>query len=161
MIWTLSTFATPFLIRSRILPGVAMTTCTDGWENKHERLQQKTGKGFLRLAILPVSSRRMMSSRRFVPPVVAMTLTPPRCLAIWMEIWLTCRANSRVGTKTSARTKMKKHGEWGDDTNTPASRVGTGIPGLQMHTGRAIVPFSQLSLCLIHCQTLKSQNSSF
>ncbi|TNN44450.1 hypothetical protein EYF80_045338 [Liparis tanakae] len=45
---------------------------------------------------LPVSSRRMMSSRRLVPPVVAMTLTPPRCLLIWMEIWLTCRASSRV-----------------------------------------------------------------
>lgn len=29
IIWTLSTFATPFFIKSRILPGVAMTTCTD------------------------------------------------------------------------------------------------------------------------------------
>lgn len=29
IIWTLSTFATPFLIKSSILPGVAMTTCTD------------------------------------------------------------------------------------------------------------------------------------
>lgn len=29
IIWTLSTLATPFFIKSRILPGVAMTTCTD------------------------------------------------------------------------------------------------------------------------------------
>lgn len=28
IIWALSTFATPFLIRSSILPGVAITTCT-------------------------------------------------------------------------------------------------------------------------------------
>lgn len=51
---------------------------------------------------LPVSSRRIMSSRRLVPPVVAMTLTPPRCLLIWMQIWLTCSASSRVGTMTMA-----------------------------------------------------------
>lgn len=56
---------------------------------------------------LPVSSRRMISSRRLVPPVVAMTLTPPRCLLIWILIWLTCRANSRVGTITMAAGKQK------------------------------------------------------
>lgn len=51
---------------------------------------------------VPVSSRRMMSSLKLVPPVVAMTLTPPRCLATWMLIWLTCKANSLVGTITMA-----------------------------------------------------------
>ena len=35
IIWTLSTFATPFFIKSRILPGVAMTTCTDV-ENRNQ-----------------------------------------------------------------------------------------------------------------------------
>lgn len=41
MIWTLSTFATPFLIRSRIRPGVAMTTCTEGRNREHECTQWK------------------------------------------------------------------------------------------------------------------------
>lgn len=53
----------------------------------------------------PVSSRRMMSSFRLVPPVVAMTFTPPMCLLMLIQIWLTCRANSRVGTITMARER--------------------------------------------------------
>lgn len=36
IIWTWSTFATPFLMRSRILPGVAITTCTAKTQ-KHTR----------------------------------------------------------------------------------------------------------------------------
>lgn len=51
---------------------------------------------------LPVSSSLMMSSRRLVPPVVAITFTPPMCLLTWMQIWLTCRASSLVGTMTKA-----------------------------------------------------------
>lgn len=43
-----------------------------------------------------------MSSRRLVPPVVAITFTPPMCLLTWMQIWLICRASSLVGTMTSA-----------------------------------------------------------
>ena len=42
--------------------------------------------------------RRMMSSRRLVPPVVTMTSTP-RCLPSSLQTWLVCRASSRVGTK--------------------------------------------------------------
>lgn len=52
---------------------------------------------------LPISSRRMMSSLRLVPPVVAMTFTPPICLLMSIHIWLICRANSRVGTITMAK----------------------------------------------------------
>ena len=59
---------------------------------------------------LPVSSRRMMSSLKLVPPVVAMTLTPPRCLLSWMLIWLICRANSLVGTMTMAGLRQKWQG---------------------------------------------------
>lgn len=68
-----------------------------------------------------------MSSRRLVPPVVAMTLTPPRCLAIWMEIWLTCRASSRVGTKTSAGKEKQAKVGGGDGRKT---RDGKGAPAL-------------------------------
>lgn len=56
---------------------------------------------------LPISSRRMMSSFRLVPPVVAMTFTPPMCLLMLIQFWLTCRANSRVGTSTMAREQEK------------------------------------------------------
>lgn len=60
---------------------------------------------------LPVSSSLIMSSRRLVPPVVAMTLTPPMCLLTWMQIWLTWRASSLVGTMTTAakHTNVRDH----------------------------------------------------
>lgn len=45
MICTLSTFATPFFIRSRIRPGVAMTTCTDGRKRHHECTQKAEDGG--------------------------------------------------------------------------------------------------------------------
>lgn len=48
-----------------------------------------------------------MSSLKLVPPVVAMTFTPPRCLLIWILIWLTCRASSLVGTKTMAASRQR------------------------------------------------------
>lgn len=57
---------------------------------------------------LPVSSSLMMSSRRLVPPVVAITFTPPMCLLTWIHIWLTCRASSLVGTMTNAEKTLKK-----------------------------------------------------
>lgn len=57
---------------------------------------------------LPVSSSLMMSSRRFVPPVVAITFTPPMCLLTWIHIWLTCRASSLVGTMTNAENRWTK-----------------------------------------------------
>lgn len=57
---------------------------------------------------LPVSSSLMMSSRRLVPPVVAITFTPPMCLLTWIHIWLTCRASSLVGTMTKAE-RSRRH----------------------------------------------------
>lgn len=56
---------------------------------------------------VPVSSSRMISSLKLVPPVVAMTFTPPRCLLSWILIWLTCRASSLVGTKTMAASTQR------------------------------------------------------
>ncbi len=64
---------------------------------------------------LPVSSSLMMSSRRFVPPVVAITFTPPMCLLTWIHIWLTCRASSLVGTMTKA----------GENTNKQKKKIDT------------------------------------
>ena len=83
------TFAMSFEIRSRIRPGVATTTWTG-------------------------LSKRRMSSRKSVPPVVAKTLwnkvtlnsnfgkfyLSPQCFPISIQIWDVWRANSRVGTKT-------------------------------------------------------------
>ena len=71
-----STFATSFEIRSRIRPGVAMIM----WIGL---------------------SRRMMSARKSVPPVVTMTpsfLYFDRDTAM-LEVW---RASSRVGTRMIA-----------------------------------------------------------
>lgn len=99
IIWIWSTFATPFLMRSRILPGVAITTCTA----KRGSCQLDLGPRKLSRgegpeaclgqrstatppASLPVSSSRIMSSRRLVPPVVAITLAPPICLLTWIQI---------------------------------------------------------------------------
>lgn len=124
IIWTLSALATPFFIRSSSLPGVAITTCT----KEKQKIQKKYNDTFhvgrkskytfnnLNLfrkyveesfSGLPVSSRRMMSSLRLVPPVVAMTFTPPMCLLMLMHIWLICRASSRVGTITMAKSERE------------------------------------------------------
>ncbi len=71
-------------------------------------LNKRGGHNLCKLRSLPVSSSLMMSSRRLVPPVVAITFTPPMCLLTWIHIWLTCRASSLVGTMTKAG-KTEKH----------------------------------------------------
>lgn len=68
--------ATFFPARSRILPGVPTIIWTG-------------------------SERRTISSRRVVPPVVTITLTP-RCFPNVLHTWDVCKANSRVGTKIRA-----------------------------------------------------------
>lgn len=69
---------TPLLARSRTRPGVATSKCT-GWY------------------------RRMMSSLRLVPPVVAM-IWIWRCFASSLHTCDVCRASSRVGTRISTAT---------------------------------------------------------
>mmetsp|Transcript_17086 Transcript_17086/g.59942 ORF Transcript_17086/g.59942 Transcript_17086/m.59942 type:complete len:257 (+) Transcript_17086:414-1184(+) len=68
-------FAMPRDARSRMRPGVPTSTCT-------------------------VSYRRMMSSRRLVPPVLTMHLTS-MCLASSRTTADVCSASSRVGASTS------------------------------------------------------------
>ena len=74
--------ATPLPARSRMRPGVATMMCT-------------------------VSARRMMSSRRLVPPVVAITSTA-MCLPSSLHTWLVCRASSRVGTRIMAARQERR-----------------------------------------------------
>ena len=50
-------------------------------------------------------SNRMISSRKFVPPVVTITFKSPMCLLNSMAICDVCRASSRVGTRTIAKIK--------------------------------------------------------
>lgn len=103
-------------IRSNILPGVAIITCT---ERKRDSSQSNTrhhtqflspSRGsppppMVHMLMLrsPGSQSRIISSFRFVPPVVTITLSP-KCLLISMQIWLVWRASSRVGTMTRAVT---------------------------------------------------------
>lgn len=102
-----------------------MTTCTLKKTNEKKKTLTSadyTDTGYLQVTVstsggshlsklinLPVSSSLMMSSRRFVPPVVAITLTPPMCLLTWIHIWLTCRASSLVGTMTKAEQRRNVH----------------------------------------------------
>lgn len=72
--------ATPLLARSRIRPGVPTITCT-------------------------ASSKRTISSRSSVPPVVTITLIP-KCLPRVLQTCDVCIANSRVGTRMRACTLL-------------------------------------------------------
>lgn len=100
-------------IRSNILPGVAIITCTERKRDSSQSntrhhtqfLSPSTPHPPVHMLMLrsPGSQSRIISSFRFVPPVVTITLSP-KCLLISMQIWLVWRASSRVGTMTRAVT---------------------------------------------------------
>ena len=86
---------------------------------KHLCVKLQTASQLVSNHFLPVSSSLIMSSRKLVPPVVAITLAPPMCLLTWMQIWLTCRASSLVGTITIAgkyqQTEKRRRGGGGGE----------------------------------------------
>lgn len=83
---------------------------------KHLCVKLQTASQLRIQSFLPVViTSLIMSSRKLVPPVVAITLAPPMCLLTWCKFDWTCRASSLVGTITIAgKYQQTEKGEEGE-----------------------------------------------